>query len=213
MLIVVSIVAVIIFLIALVSFTVYDQSGVGFETVTFNNATALDVPMYGEPTSNKDEYGIYRYDDPSHNLTIISWNSIEASTISGADAKILQAESMKGGDAPTIENGIPIYYNGETSNYAIRTGDAATHDNILLISHDKDLLLKIYSTIRYGVAGAEKLNITVETNNTELNETMNNMTNLTVNNQNDNYSYYYDYGSYYDYGYQDYGYDEYSYYQ
>lgn len=173
-------------LLSIVATTLLDNTGFGFETITFNNATALDVPSSGEAVSNKDAYGIYTYTDPKNNLNITSWNSLEQQTISGAKGQINKILSQKGSQSPTIESGVPIYYNSEKDLYYIQTSNDTTHDNIFISCKDKDLLLKIYGSIKYGYGNASKLVIDMSKveNNTESTANVTNTTANTTSNTN-----------------------------
>ena len=208
------IIAVSLFLVAIVATTVMDQTGFGFKTITFNNATAVDVPASDAANSTKDAYGIYRYKDSKNNLNITSWNSMEVKTISGADLKVRDVESLKGMESPAIEKGVPIYYNSDFGLYYAQTGNDTTHDNILISANNKDLVIKVYETIRYGSANASKLNV----NMSKIVENTTNTTNVTANVTYDNpvnYSYYSDddYSENYDYSTNDEGYYDQSYYE
>lgn len=49
----------------------------------------------------------------------------------------------------SVENGTTIYYNQNTEIYTIFIGNDETHDNILITTHDKDLLLAIVNSVSY----------------------------------------------------------------
>lgn len=199
-------------LLAIVSTTLLDQSGFGWGTITFNNATALDVPISDVAKSGKNDYGIYTYRDSKNNLNISSWNSLEQQTIPGARGEINKLTNQKGSESPVIEKGVPVYYNNKTGLYYVQTANDTTHDNILISAPDKNLVLKVYGTIRYGYGNASKLIVNmsnlVESNDTNTTNATN-ATNSSVSVDSTASQGYYD-ESYYDessYN-EDYSYDE-----
>lgn len=62
-----------------------------------------------------------------------------------------------------VENGTSVYYNQNTGTYTIFIGNDETHDNILITTHDKDLLLTIVNSVIYSNA-----NKTNNTSNSDL---------------------------------------------
>ena len=76
-------------------------------------------------------------------------------SITGAVDVTAQFEKQKGGNTPEIVDGVPVFYNKETGYYCIETGNDTTHDNILIMCKNKDIALKMYHSIKYGVSEVE----------------------------------------------------------
>lgn len=72
-------------------------------------------------------------------------------------------ESQQLNSQVLVENGTSVYYNQNTGTYTIFIGNDETHDNILITTHDKDLLLTIVNSVIYSNA-----NKTNNTSNSDL---------------------------------------------
>lgn len=189
-------------LLAFVAYGFITNSNVQFRSIYVSNATTIDVPASDEAQFVSDDLGIKYYQDPKYDVSIISWNSQEELSITGAVDVATQFEMQKGGSTPTIENGVPVYYNSATGMYCIETGNDTTHDNILIMCKDKDMALKIYYSIKYGVSSINK-------DNGAMTPTPVNTTNISDDESGYSYDDYdYDYGYYYDDYDYDYGYDD-----
>ena len=148
------IVILLIILVILVLFVGYAwlNKNVEYRTIYLSNATTIEVPASDEANFVEDDLGIKYYQDPKYDVSIISWNSQEELSITGAVDVSAQFEKQKGGNTPTVEDGVPIYYNPDTGMFCIETGNDTTHDNILIMCKDKDIALKMYHSIKYGVS-------------------------------------------------------------
>lgn len=134
----------------------YFNQNVEYQSIYLSNATTIDVPVSDEAEFVSDDLGIKYYQDPKYDVSIISWNSQEELSIRGAADVAAQFEKQKGGNTPTIEDGVPIYYNSESGMYCIEAGNDTTHDNILIMCKDKDMALKIYHSIKFGISSINK---------------------------------------------------------
>ena len=151
----------VIILVGLVAYMVFNQPDVEYQTIAISNGTTIEVPVSNQANTFKDNLGIFYYQDPKYDVNITSWNSQEELSIMGAVDISSKIELQKGGATPSIENGVPIYYNKNTDSYCIEVGNNTTHDNILIVCKDKDTLIRIYSSIKFGVSDVSNIaNIT-----------------------------------------------------
>ena len=160
---------IIILLLCFIGFTLYNQYNIEYETIAISNATTIDVPVSNEAQLLKDDLGILYYQDNKYDVSIISWNSQEELSITGAVDVTAQFEKQKGGNTPEIVDGVPVFYNKETGYYCIETGNDTTHDNILIMCKNRDIALKIYHSIKYGVSDVEIEQNTVPVSNVNKN--------------------------------------------
>lgn len=96
---------------------------------------------------------------------IMSFNSKESSLASLFGFALLKEVAVGGKDN---ENQIYETTVNGSKVYSIATGNNATHDNILISTHDKERTLKIYQSIKYNASNT--------TDNNTTNETINNST-------------------------------------
>ena len=95
-----------------------------------------------------------------------------------------------------IENGTSIYYNKDTGIYCVFIGNNITHDNILISTPNKELLLTILSTVNYSndnqdtSSASENSNIE-DSSSTSSDSTSSSSTNTETKNNNDDEDYYY----------------------
>ena len=122
-----------------------------YETVQISNSASLEMPVgNGINTSYVNGTSIYSISN-GKGVSIMSYNSINTdlgSAFGFAAVKELFVGSAhnEGSLYETTINGSKIY--------AIATGNDATHDNILIASHDKGTTMKIYESIKYNTANA-----------------------------------------------------------
>ena len=225
-LIIVLIIAVLAVLFGLINYGIGTQSDVDMTLIAIGNGTTVSVPVSNVSNIENTENGVLYYTDPQYNVNITCWNSEEQQLIGGEDNIRNEINTMKGSDEPTDENGVTVYHNADTDTYCAEIGSDATHDNLLISCKDKDLLVKVYATVKFGVSDFSK--ISNSTNIKVVNDTSNSTryvvdefgTYDTVNGtyidgefagltktEVEQYYYgdssYYDDGSYYDYGYYD----------
>lgn len=121
-----------------------------YTTLQISKTCSLQVPVSNDADSSTDNYGIFYYVDKEHDLNITGFNSVEGVTLSGAVQMASLRDSQQLNSQVVVENGTSIYYNKDTGIYTIFIGNDTTHDNILISTHNKDLLLTIVNSVNYG---------------------------------------------------------------
>lgn len=121
-----------------------------YTTLQISKTCSLQVPVSNDADSSTDNYGIFYYVDKEHDLNITGFNSVECVTLSGAVQMASLRDSQQLNSQVVVENGTSIYYNKDTGIYTIFIGNDTTHDNILISTPNKDLLLTIVNSVNYG---------------------------------------------------------------
>lgn len=138
-----------------------------YQTVQVSSSASLEMPVgKGLNSYYVNETSIYQVDN-GRGVMVMSYNSNDKD-LSSAFAFAVVKEMAVG----SRFNDNAVYQttiNGSTV-WSIATSNNSTHDNIIISSHDKDLTLKIYNSIKY--------------NNNNTNASMNNSNNDTSDSKN-----------------------------
>ena len=161
-------------------FLVFNNQQLEYTTLQVSNTCSLQVPVSNDVENATDSYGIVYYQDKEHNLNITSFNSQEGVALSGGIQMASLRDSQQLNCQVVVENGTSIYFNKDTGIYTIFIGNNNTHDNILISTPDKDLLLTIVNSVNYGGD--------VQDNNTTESLSVNSVSSSTSNNAKDSSS-------------------------
>ena len=153
---IVILIIVLVIMVVVIGYVYINNSNVQFKTIYLSNATTIEVPVSDESKFFSDDVGIKYYQDPKHGVSIISFNSQEEPSLAGASSAAAQFAAQKGSSTPTVEDGVPVYYNSQTGMYCIQIGNNTTHDNIMIVCKDKDMALKIYHSIKFAISSINK---------------------------------------------------------
>lgn len=117
------------------------------------------VPASHSANLNEKD-NVHAYEDSEHNLTVVAFNTKSSS---GADLMNNVLNSSLVGAVQVI-NGTSVHFDKKTGMYSIFVGSSATHDDVLIISKDLDLLLKVYNSLKFdGTPIGDALHITHDT--------------------------------------------------
>ena len=173
-LIIVLIAAVLLVLFELVLFGINTHSDADMTLIAIGNGTTVSVPVSNLSDIENSENSVLHYTDPQYNVNITCWNSEEQQAI-GKESDIQnEISQLKGSEEPTDEEGVMVYHNKDTDTYCAETSSNDTHDNLVISCKDKNLLVKIYATVKFGVSDFSKIsNSTNITNVKVVNDTLN----------------------------------------
>lgn len=137
-----------------------------YEIVELSATASVEMPVgKGLNGHYVNETSIYQVDNGKGTL-VMSYNSKDndlASAFAFAVVKEMAVGSRFNEDKvyETTINGTKVW--------SIATGNNDTHDNILIASHDKDLTLKIYNSIKYNMSNIsnDTKEVTADTVNSE----------------------------------------------
>lgn len=125
-------------------------SNTEYTTLRISDSCTLEVPVSDEAVNSIDNYGIFIYQDPKHDLNITSFNSQDGVTLSGAVQMASIRDNALLNNKQIIENGTTIYHNEKTGVYSIFIGNNQTHDNILIQCSDLDILMHVLDSVKYS---------------------------------------------------------------
>ena len=121
-----------------------------YTTLDVSKTCSLQVPESNNVESLDNDSGIFCHIDKEHNLNITSYNGAESNNSSAMDKMNSLVENQKLNSQTLEENGTTIHYNKDAGTYAIFLSNNETQDNVLIITHDKDLALAIANSVKYG---------------------------------------------------------------
>lgn len=125
-------------------------SNTEYTTLRISDSCTVEVPVSDEAVNSTDNYGIFIYQDPKHDLNITSFNSQDGVTLSGAVQMASIRDNALLNNKQIIENGTTIYHNEKTGVYSIFIGNNQTHDNILIQCSDLDILMHVLHSVKYS---------------------------------------------------------------
>lgn len=155
--IIIGLVAVLFIVGGFISYNLITGNNIEYQTIALSNATTIEVPVSDKASFFSDDLGIKYYQDEKHGVQVISWNSQEELSLTGAVDVAAQFEKQKGGSTPTMEDGVAVYQNKESGYYIIEAKNETTHDNVMIMAKDKNVALHMFKSIRFGVSDISKL--------------------------------------------------------
>ncbi len=150
--IIIALIAVIVVLGGLITYTILTQNQVEYQTIAISNATTMEVPVSKNSTFFNDTLGIKYYQDDKNGVQVISWNGQEQASTKGAANIASQFEKQKAGTTQSIEDGVPIYENKKLGYFIIEIKNSTTNDNIIIVAKDKNMALHMLKSIKFGVS-------------------------------------------------------------
>ena len=145
-----------------------------YQTVKISDTASLEMPV-GKGLNGFYVNGSAIYEvDNGKGVVVMSYNSNKTDLASAFAFAVLKevAVGSRFNDGELYQTTV----NGSTV-WSIATGNNATHDNIIISTHDKELTLKIYNSIKYNAS-----NVKNDTkNNTEIKEDVKKISNNTKN--------------------------------
>lgn len=141
------IIGVVIVVAIIAAFAITSSGNIKYTTLDVSKTCSLQVPESNDVAGINS--GVFTHVDKEHDLNISSYNSAESNNSSAADQMNSLVENQKLNAQALEENGTTIYYNQNAGTYAISLVNNETQDNILIITHDKDLSLAIANSVKY----------------------------------------------------------------
>ncbi len=141
------IIGVVIVVAIIAAFAITSSGNTKYTTLDVSKTCSLQVPESNDVAGINS--GVFTHVDKEHNLNISSYNSAESNNSSAIDKMNSLVENQKLNTQALEENGTTIYYNKDAGTYAISLVNNQTQDNILIVTHDKDLALKIANSVKY----------------------------------------------------------------
>lgn len=136
-----------------IGFTLFSHKNIEYKTINLSNGTTIEVPISDDATFTKDDVGLKTYFSKSFKTVVTSFNSEEDWDLAGGiafaglrDSLISQANILETYNGYTIKETDV----NNTHYYVTVVGNNNTHDNILILSSDLDILKHILGSIHFG---------------------------------------------------------------
>ena len=123
-----------------------------YQTVKISDTASLEMPV-GKGLNGFYVNGSSIYEvDNGKGVVVMSYNSNKTDLASAFAFAVLKevAVGSRFNDGELYQTTV----NGSTV-WSIATGNNATHDNIIISTHDKELTLKIYNSIKYNASNVK----------------------------------------------------------
>lgn len=130
-------------------FAIVSNGNIEYTNLDVSKTCSLQVPESNDVAGGSNDSGIFTHVDNEHDLNITSYNNAESNNSSGVAQMNLLVENQKMNAQALEENGTTIYYNKDAGTYAISLINNETQDNVLIVTHDKDLALEIANSVKY----------------------------------------------------------------
>ena len=122
-----------------------------YEKINLTNSCFAEVPVSDKVSEYTDNLGIKYYSDYEHGLNITSFNTQDNVTASQGTMRMERIRSGVLGHKKINESGVIVYRNDDLDNYGMFVDDKRSHNQILIISEDLDMLIRVYKSLQASV--------------------------------------------------------------
>ena len=136
----------------------YDET-VHYTRVGLTNTSSIEMPITDQSTSAVINNGIYVINDTQHDLTLMYFNSAEGNQVAAVELEYIRNDFVSNSVEETLGNQT-VWHNEENGTYMAFIGNHITHDNILIICKDPEILEHMINSAQYQYFNED-------TNNTE----------------------------------------------
>lgn len=137
----------------------YDDS-VKYESLEVSNSCSIDIPISDESNSSVISEGINFINDTQHDLIVYYFNSENGSAVAAAELAFLRDDFKANATEQTVANQT-VWYNEENGTYMAFLGSPETHDNVMIVCKDQEILEHMIASLKIYTLGD---NATGETN-------------------------------------------------
>lgn len=125
----------------------YDET-VKYKRVGLTNSSSIEIPISDATTNTVVNGGINLLNDTKHDLSLFYFNSGEGNQVAAVELEYIRNDFVENSAQENI-NGQTIWHNEENGTYMAFTGNYVTHDNILIICKDPEMLSHMIASARY----------------------------------------------------------------
>ena len=136
----------------------YDET-IHYTRVSLTNTSSIEMPITDQSTNAVINNGIYLINDTQHDLTLMYFNSAEGNQVAAVELEYIRNDFVANSVQETLGNQT-VWHNQENGTYMAFIGNYVTHDNILIICKDPEMLEHMIGSVQY-------LYFNEDTNNTE----------------------------------------------
>ena len=136
----------------------YDET-VHYTRVSLTNTSSIEMPVTDQSTNAVINGGINLINDTQHDLTVMYFNSGDGNQVAAVEFEFIRNDFATSSVQETLGNQT-IWHNEENGTYMAFIGNHVTHDNILIMCKDPEIL-------EHMIASAQYLYFNQDTNSTE----------------------------------------------
>ena len=136
----------------------YDES-IHYSRVGLTNTSSIEMPI-SDSSTNTVVNGIHVINDTKHNLILMYFNSDEGNQVAAVELEYIRNEFAANAVQKNMNNQT-VWHNEENDTYMAFIGNYITHDNILIMCKDPEILEHMIASAQYNYFNEE-------TNSTEV---------------------------------------------
>ena len=125
----------------------YDET-IKYNRVSLTNTSSIEMPITDQSTTAVVNNGIFLINDTQHDLTVMYFNSAQGNQVAAVELEYIRNDFVANSVQETLGNHT-IWHNEENGTYMAFIGNHVTHDNILIICKDPEMLEHMMDSARY----------------------------------------------------------------
>lgn len=131
----------------------FDDS-VHYNRVGLTSTSSIEMPVTDESTNTVVNGGIHLINDTKNDLILMYFNSEEGNQVAAVELEYIRNEFAANSVQETLGNQT-VWHNEENDTYMAFIGNYITHDNILIICKDPEILEHMIASARYNYYNEE----------------------------------------------------------
>lgn len=131
----------------------FDDS-VHYNRVGLTSTCSIEMPVTEESTNTVINGGIHLINDTKNDLTLMYFNSEEGNQVAAVELEYIRNDFTANSVQETIGNQT-VWHNEENDTYMAFIGNYITHDNILIICKDPEILEHMILSAQYNYYNEE----------------------------------------------------------
>ena len=130
----------------------YDET-IKYNRIGLTNTSTIEIPITDGSISS-DINGIHVINDTKHDLTLMYFNSDEGNQVAAVELEYIRNDFVANAVQENINNQT-VWHNEENGTYMAFIGNYLTHDNIMIICKDPEMLEHMIGSARYNYYNEE----------------------------------------------------------
>ncbi|OWT32558.1 hypothetical protein BGI41_07045 [Methanobrevibacter sp. 87.7] len=134
------------------AFVYFSNPNVQYTNVELSPSCTIDIPVSNNLVNNTIGDNISQINDTQNDFFIMYYNSnsgnLSSSLGDGVKLAAIRDSYKIGAEQETINNET-VWYNKDTKYYMTFLGNDTTHDNILIVTKNKNILTHVMTSIKY----------------------------------------------------------------
>ncbi|WP_143714304.1 hypothetical protein [Methanobrevibacter ruminantium] len=125
----------------------YDET-VKYTTYNLSKTCMMDLPSGDNYENTTVNEAIRQINDTNRDLTVLFYNSEDNSTVARVEFEFTINDFKATATEQTVANRT-VWYNEENGTYMAFLGNSVTHDNIIIITNDVEILEHLISSVKF----------------------------------------------------------------